>query len=452
MAAVEDTRGAGLDQATVVLRRLLQQANEDESLREYALSCLMHGNVWAATWPGTLDAVRTLTNGDREQAMPLFSGPDQLRTAAVRFGWMNPDGSLGSRTLSAREALTGALAQGVHFVVIDICAEYAVEFSLEEVADAMAKAAPPIDRTSPMRMDAPMARNQVSGPLSAAVAPTSTPPRRVRRANSGALLAGPFDAPGLGEMDLPFQERTTGMSVRPVAAERLDSMSTGEAASRVDAAPSAFMRQSGPPPAARTWKDSLPPLHDAAPDLPTGDVQLPAPQPEPKPIAALEAPVTVTHAEEKAPAQKPSKTLLGAAAALKNAVTKRTVAKPESAGAEAAAEGEATEPAREHGGLTAPDVALDDAVLKAVADALRLYPEVEWACEVSDGSSVPVIGVRIEPSFLKNVPAISAGILAAGASHGATVSVLVLSLAPQMREARTRGTLFFPWRKRSPTR
>jgi len=102
--------------------------------------------------------------------------------------------------------------------------------------------------------------------------------------------------------------------------------------------------------------------------------------------------------------------------------------------------------------LTAPDVALDETVLKAVADALRLYPEVEWACELSDGSSVPVIGVRIEPSFLKRVPEISAGILAAGAAQGASLSVLVLSLAPQMREARARGTLFFPWRKRSVSR
>ena len=99
--------------------------------------------------------------------------------------------------------------------------------------------------------------------------------------------------------------------------------------------------------------------------------------------------------------------------------------------------------------LRAPEAALDDAVLSQVADALRNYPEIEWACEVSDGGEAQVIGMRIASTFLTRVPEIKTAVAKVGKAHGAALVVLVLDDPQQMREARTQGNLFFPWRKRA---
>jgi hypothetical protein len=94
------------------------------------------------------------------------------------------------------------------------------------------------------------------------------------------------------------------------------------------------------------------------------------------------------------------------------------------------------------------DAPLEDALLSAISDGLRKYPEVEWACEVSDGSAVAVIGVRVAPDFMTNVPEIKNAIARAGEAHRTRLSVLILSDPQQMKEARSQGSVFFPWRKK----
>src|SRR4051794_32358026 len=109
----------GLDQGTAGLRRLMMQAAEDDAARAKALLALVQRRVLVATWPHSPESVRTLTNSDGEQAMPLFSGFDALMDAAHRFGWTSPDGSISHRELDALQALRGAIAHNVHFVVLD---------------------------------------------------------------------------------------------------------------------------------------------------------------------------------------------------------------------------------------------------------------------------------------------------------------------------------------------
>ena len=118
----------------------------------------------------------------------------------------------------------------------------------------------------------------------------------------------------------------------------------------------------------------------------------------------------------------------------------------EAADAEGAGEEEAAGDAG--GALRALEVGLSDAVLTAIADALRAFPEIEWACEVSDGSAVPVVGVRVSLSFTNRVGEIEAALLAAASGRSATVRVLMLHEPALMREARAHGNTFFPWRKR----
>jgi hypothetical protein len=123
----------GPDQATVAFRRLLKDAATAEEARVDALIALSQRTVFAATWPTAPEEIRTLTNSKGETAMPLFSGFDELRKAARRFGWFQPNGSLKHEELGSRAALRQAMARSVQFVVIDIGADHAVEFTPTEI-------------------------------------------------------------------------------------------------------------------------------------------------------------------------------------------------------------------------------------------------------------------------------------------------------------------------------
>jgi hypothetical protein len=77
---------------------------------------------------------------------------------------------------------------------------------------------------------------------------------------------------------------------------------------------------------------------------------------------------------------------------------------------------------------------------------------VEWACEVSDGSPGPRVGVRIDPSFLTRSKEIEAAVHAAASGQKGGLAVLLLTDAQLMKDARTHGNAFFPWRRRAAKR
>jgi hypothetical protein len=108
--------------------------------------------------------------------------------------------------------------------------------------------------------------------------------------------------------------------------------------------------------------------------------------------------------------------------------------------------------AAEGSGLRALDPPMQSAVLDAISDALRKYPEVEWACEVSDGSEIPVIGLRVDPAFLSRAAEIRAAVIAAAQGRKTRLSVLMLDNPQVMKDARVSGSAFFPWRKRAAKR
>ena len=98
------------------------------------------------------------------------------------------------------------------------------------------------------------------------------------------------------------------------------------------------------------------------------------------------------------------------------------------------------------------EVPLSDELLDGISDQLRQFPEVEWACETSDGSSVPIVGLRVDPSFLNRVAEITAAITDTAQRVGAPLTVLLLTDPERMREARAAGNVFFPGRRRKVTR
>ena len=200
-----------------LLQALSETSEDEEGARLLGLSRVAEGTLFAATWPTSPDKVRTLTNSDGEQAMPLFSGLDNLEAAARRFGWLNPDGSLSFREMPAREALQSAVAQAVHFVVLDIHAEYATEFTRDEVGAGAARGAADASGLA--------ARGRTAQDALA----IARSPRSVRRSSdqgqhqafsteraaaspSGRLAAAAIKKAqgGIAEIDLPFAERGTG--------------------------------------------------------------------------------------------------------------------------------------------------------------------------------------------------------------------------------------------------
>jgi hypothetical protein len=102
--------------------------------------------------------------------------------------------------------------------------------------------------------------------------------------------------------------------------------------------------------------------------------------------------------------------------------------------------------------LFEPETPIEEKPLRALADALRRYPEVEWACHVSDGEEPALIGVRIEPSFLESAEEIAGALHDAGEEFDLELRVFLLAEAARMREARAKGNVFFPWRTRDPKR
>ena len=90
---------------------------------------------------------------------------------------------------------------------------------------------------------------------------------------------------------------------------------------------------------------------------------------------------------------------------------------------------------------------LSDALRLGMSASLRAFPEVEWACVVADDSEIPVIGVRVDPSFLNRVAEITDAILGAAEKHSVDLQVLLLNNAELVKSAHKHGKAFYPWRK-----
>jgi hypothetical protein len=126
----------------------------------------------------------------------------------------------------------------------------------------------------------------------------------------------------------------------------------------------------------------------------------------------------------------------------------RRATPPFSAGHEREPSQERTSAPANGAGFQPPTAPLDEALLDPISDFLRRFPEVEWACQVSDGSSVPIIGLRIASAFLTRADEIRTGVAQVAERRGSSLRVLVLGDREQMREARAQGDVFFPWRRR----
>jgi hypothetical protein len=346
----------------------LGQVGGDDRARVDALVALAQRTVFAATWPTDPESgVRTLTSSGGETAMPIFTGQDILKDAAVRFGWNNPDGTLSSRELGAREALRRAVARGVQLVVVDIGSEHAVEFSRAEI-EPLITGGSRSDSASPFGVN-----DRLSSALMSAVRGTSRPPQPdVEDEPSGARLRSEHPgAPKVVQLppDPPMPPRGP-RSLTPPSAGRY---------------PSVAPRSSGS-------SDNTPAQRRAS-EIPPGRARS----------------ITPDASRLTGPLADPS-------------------------------------------GMTfvAPETAPSADVLDYVADAIRRFPEVEWASAVSaikDGATHPMIVLRVDPAARIRLADLNRSVRLASEDAGAVMGVVVVDDPTQIKSARQLGVVFFPWKK-----
>src|SRR5689334_17850537 len=183
---MSDTGGpgnAGDDPILTAFRRLLVDAAAGGQSKVDALVALSQRTVWVATWPGGGEGYRTLTNSSGSAALPIFTTESMLEEAARRYGWMNPDGSIPSREVGARDALRHAIAHNLQFVVVDIGEPHSLEVE-------RAGLEPLLSRRSRSGDSGPYAgTGRLSSELIQAVRPTP-PPGSIPAATGGTPRSG----------------------------------------------------------------------------------------------------------------------------------------------------------------------------------------------------------------------------------------------------------------------
>jgi hypothetical protein len=94
-----------------------------------------------------------------------------------------------------------------------------------------------------------------------------------------------------------------------------------------------------------------------------------------------------------------------------------------------------------------------DALIDALAQVLREYPEVEWACLVGEEEhgreGAAHVALRIDRAFRKNLAEISVKLRNISIAMGTSCDVLVLDTPEQVKRARSIGLPFYPWRKQA---
>jgi len=381
-----------------------------------------------------------------------------MAAAAAQLGWRGADGSLPCRSVDARDAIEAALAQGVQFVVIDLGSEHALELAGDEVALLLAvkqKQSPKASTTTHGTRAAPQAKGLIDFDLPfvhgrGEAAAAGAPRQEVVAEASEDLLARAFAAPtedGPGNKGAAAQ--LPAAAPAPVAAPVVAAAQPAGAWAPI--APAATGAAAQPPPAPPAPRGPA----QAQPAEPASSKASAAAQrtmlghaaPAPKPQVAEDKPSPARHAAKTSAEDSKPSAIKSAARALATMMggSGEPAPSPED---ETSADQDAQAPVFEEGALRPLDLGLSEAALGAIAETLRGFPEVEWACEVSDGTEVPVIGLRVSPQFMTRAAEIEQATFDAGTARGAELRVLLLSDAAVMREARTHGSAFFPWKKR----
>ena len=384
------------------LRRAAAGGDDASRARAEAIALLGGMRLRLARWTAALDSnYRTLTNSAGERALPAFTSDEELETAATRLGWVGPHGDTPSVTIDARAVARAALAEQMHFIIIDIAATHSIELTPDEMEV-----------------------------LAGGSGPNAAPPGS-RRGESGA--SRPSDRPASGSSRVP-----SGSSRVPSGSSRMPSGST-----RPSQRP--LSGNEPPPPPTRLTSGSHRP-----PDRPTFSSEPPPPptrltsgsyRPPDRPISGSLTP--------------PSRSRMASGSldmpSAPNGLGSHSSLPPAPAGTNP--RGVSTIPPDQLSRLTLFDIerALSDELSADLTRLLRGYPEVEWAvhCFVSRGSehAEDAIALGIDKGYRDRMEEIRAQVTAVAQKRGAAIPAFVVDDRKLAERIREKGEIFFPWKR-----
>jgi len=478
MVSPVDNRGSE------ALRILLSAGAKGPGPKSEALEALVLRPVWLATWEPRAEGFRTLINGDGEEALAVFSSQAELNSAAKQFDWLEKDGTVATHRAIGGDILRHAWTREYAFVVIDIGTAHSLEYGRDELKSILRE----MDSTGPFRTSRPPPPPSPEKPSKPAT--RSAFPAPVERIST-LYSMGPGQVEKIERLsEVPTQPHAIPYDSEPPTQPRA-ALKPSDAAPKIDEAPSTQRKSSRPahkpeskPPgvnieevvadsaqlgdggtygaasvaptarqpslpitpsmvvASKNTKeaDSEPPLSSSAPklnsDAPTAPaaqavpslephkLHLPPIQPvAPPPVTPKAKASTVPPAERTVPDAKPP-----------SAIPTRIPAPSIGDGIKLV---ELRDPPNQDW-------------LKAIADVLRGYFEVEWAsyCEVArkGGTPTPAIGLRITDNYRDNVTAIIKELIETSRTHEMEIDVLLIDGHDMLRKARERGFVFYPWK------
>lgn len=415
------------------------------------------------------DGFATLLNENGDWALPVFTSHEQLEAAADVFGWRRQDRSILAEEVGARRAVHYALNEGAAFMVIDAVAAHALEATRDELkplvstqnrsdtfgpyagvgrisSSILEATRPDAERSSLPPIAAPRITRQ---PLDPATTPPKLPARVTR-----ASFAPPRDDGG------PAQRRPTvsfARSSRPPAAVEVQ---LGRSSWSPDVGPLELDLPSPPPVAGAPSQGAHGGQGSSAVDM-RGAGTLPALELEDPPSQVSIRPMSELPGLDGSLSERPRMSSRPAAALLDlddpldlgEPMGPPDTEIPAPLPPDPATPAELAPPAEEPIQIRALLGPPDDALLAALTEVLRDYPEVEWATVSlavrGNASAKPAIGLRIIDNFRGNVDAIVTLTQVTGRDHGVTLHALLLDDPELVRSARTLGEVFYPWRRKT---
>ena len=439
-------------------RVLLNEGTKGAGPKAEALEAISLRPVWLATWEPRAEGFRTLINAGGEEALAVFTSEKQLKAAAARFGWLEPDGTVTAHRAIGGDILRHAWTREYAFIVVDVGSDHMLEYARGELKQILRE----LDSTGPFRTSRPPppAKTTAASSFPSPVEHSSTiysmgPNQSEKIDRLSELPTKPHDA--LHESEPPTKPRaavTEGTEVprrpasspptqrRPksdppkieeVHAQTVEpgDLGTYGAASII---PSSQRRpKSALPEASRrdedALEDSIHPASSSAPklnsDAPTapGASRMPSTEsakldlPPIGPIGAPPAVAEPPQTDQRLRTEKPR------------------IAAP------SIGDGIKLVPISE---------APHDVLLASLSKVMRGYFEIEWGsyCEVARPGGPPsaAVALRIADTYRDNVTAIIKDLCEAARKHDVEIDVLLIDGHDMLRKARENAFVFYPWK------
>ncbi len=453
---------------------LLNGGGKGPEPKSEALEALALRTVFLATWEPRAEGFRTLINANGEEALAVFSSEEQLKRAAARFGWVEPNGSIATHKSLGGDILRHAWTREYAFVVIDIGSDHSLEYEREELKTILREMdstgpfrssrppapsekpavkssfPPPVERISTMYSMAPSQAEKLDRLSNLPTKPHEVPfdseppttPRAALPSNRPAPRKQP-PPPRQRKSSRPAQKPKSEPPGAKIEEVRVSSAELGDRGTYGAASiiPSSERRPQPVAPSMVVIEEEIPHADSASgpevarltSDAPTAPAAVPLPSLEPGrlKLPAI-GPIGAGPAEPPPPLD-----------------TKKTTAKTEKPPAPKAPR----VPAPSIGdGIKLVEVhePPDEVLLKSLAEVLRGYFEIEWAsyCEVARpaGPASPAIALRITDDYRDNVTKIIKELCEASREHDVEIDVLLIDGHEMLRKAREKAIVFYPWK------